>query len=100
MLLLFFLGMVSEPPALTLAEFIGVLLFPVGVVAGMVVAWWREVIGGAITAGSLALFYVLDLLVTGTFPGGPFFILFAAPGLLFLLVWWLARPSASRPAMD
>jgi hypothetical protein len=35
------------------------LLFPVGVVAGLAVAWWRELAGGLVTLGSLTVFYVL-----------------------------------------
>src|SRR5262245_1259039 len=58
------------------------LLFPVGVVAGFVVAWWRELAGGLVTVGSLALFYLLLFAWNGWVPTTPYFLLFAAPGFL------------------
>jgi hypothetical protein len=99
-LLLFFIGEAdfSQPVQLTSAEWIGKLFFPVGVVIGMIVGWWREGLGAGITVGSLLAFYVLDLLVTGTFPSGPFFVLFALPGILFGVSWLLGRQGAMRTA--
>ncbi len=64
------------------------LFFPLGVGAGLVVAWWRERIGGAIAVCSLVAFYLTLCLFDGRFPRGPYFFLVAAPGLLFL---WLGR---------
>src|SRR5262245_20827121 len=58
------------------------LLFPVGVVAGFAVAWWRELAGGLVTVGSLALFYLLLFAWNGLVPSTPYFLLFAAPGFL------------------
>jgi len=63
---------------------IGLLLFPVGVVAGFAIAWWREAIGGLVTVGSLALFYVWMFAHDGRLPPSPYFLLLAAPGFLFL----------------
>src|SRR5262249_20274597 len=60
------------------------LLFPVGVVAGFVLAWWRELAGGLVTVGSLALFYLLLFAWNGWVPRTPYFLLFAAPGFLHL----------------
>jgi hypothetical protein len=57
-------------------------LFPVGVVVGFVVAWRRELVGGLITVGSLALFYLLLFYWNGRIPMTPYFLLFAAPGFL------------------
>lgn len=56
--------------------------FPVGVVMGFVVAWWRELAGGLITVGSLALFYLIVFAWNGWIPATPLFLLFAAPGFL------------------
>jgi hypothetical protein len=67
---------------LTPGEAVGFLCFPVGVVAGFVVAWWREGLGGVIAIGSLALFYLWMFARDGRVPGGPYFLLFAAPGFL------------------
>jgi len=65
----------------TMGEAIAFLLFPVGVVAGFVVAWWRELAGGLITLASLVLFYLYAFIGSGRFPG-LYFLLFAAPGFL------------------
>ena len=74
-LLLFFFGEAdfSQPIRLTAGEWIGVLFFPVGVVAGMILGWWWEGVGAAVAVGSLSAFYVLDVIVTGNPPSGPFF---------------------------
>ena len=92
-ILMFFFGETdfSQPVQFTSAEWIGLLFFPMGIVIGMIVGWWREGIGAGITVGSLLAFYLLDLIVTGTFPSGPFFVLFASPGILFGVSWLLSR---------
>jgi hypothetical protein len=66
---------------LTAREAVAFLLFPVGVIAGFVVAWRWELIGGLVTVGSLALFYLVQF-ATGGQSGGPYFLLFAIPGFL------------------
>jgi len=97
-LLLFFVGEAdfSQPIHLTPQEWIGVLFFPVGVVVGMIVGWRWQGVGAGIALGSLLAFYVLDLVVTGTFPSGPFFLLFTLPGVLFGVSWMLERGRWSR----
>ena len=83
----------------TAAEWIGLALWPGGVAVGLVVAWFRKGLGGAIAIGSLIAFYVWNLLERGTFPRGPYFILIASPGILFLLSSLLSRPRRQmRPA--
>ncbi|MDQ5845755.1 MAG: hypothetical protein M3539_10730 [Acidobacteriota bacterium] len=69
----------------TAAEWLGLVLWPGGVIVGLIVAWFRKGLGGAITIGSLIAFYVWNFLERGTFPRGPYFALVAAPGILFLL---------------
>jgi len=78
-----------------LNEWLGVLLFPVGISIGMILAWWKEGLGGSITVGSLLAFYVVHLTTAGTFPKGWAWLAFAAPGFLFLLSSHLSR----RPRM-
>jgi len=90
------LGPGTKPTA---AEWIGLALWPGGVAVGLVVAWFRKGLGGAIAIVSLIAFYVWNLLERGRFPGGPYFLLVAAPGILFLLSSLLSRPSQQmRPA--
>lgn len=72
-------------------EWLGVLFFPVGISVGMILAWWKEGLGGSITVGSLLAFYVLHLTTAGTFPKGWAWLAFAAPGFLFLLSSQLSR---------
>jgi hypothetical protein len=91
LLFLFGEGDFSEIGAITVREWLLVLCFPGGVVLGMIIGWWREGIGGALTAGSLLIFYGATLGLYGSLPSGPWFLLFALPGLLFLACWLLSR---------
>jgi hypothetical protein len=81
---------------LTAGETVGFLLFPVGVIAGFAVAWRRELAGGLITVGSLALFYLLLFARDGQLPAGPYFLLFAAPGFLHIASALLAARGSGR----
>jgi hypothetical protein len=49
----------------TAGEAVGFLLFPLGVIAGFAVAWRRELVGGLVTVGSLALFYLCSPATAG-----------------------------------
>jgi hypothetical protein len=76
-------------------QYVGFLFFPVGICAGLIVAWWREKAGAIITIGSLLIFYAIHLATAGTLPRGPAWVLFAAPGFLFLLTSMLSRRNTS-----
>ena len=76
---------------LSMQEWIGLALWPVGVAIGLLVAWLREALGGGIALGCLAAFYIWNLLRSGHVPRGPFFFLVAAPALVFLLAAMLCR---------
>jgi hypothetical protein len=43
------------------SEWLDVLFFPIGISVEMVLAWWREALGGSITVGSLLAFYVVHV---------------------------------------
>jgi hypothetical protein len=90
-LLLFVVGEGVNPAALRSREWILMIFFPIGVIAGMAVAWGREGLGGAITVVSLIAFYLTHLLFSGGFPRGWAFVAFASPGFLFLAHWLLTR---------
>jgi len=75
----------------TATEWIGLLFFPVGISAGMILAWWKEGLGGAITVGSLVVFYGIHYATVHTFPKGFGWFSFSVPGFLFLLSWYLSR---------
>jgi hypothetical protein len=91
----FVIGEGFHPSAVKPAEWLGLFFFPLGICAGMIVAWWKESLGGCITVGSLIVFYLLHLITAGAFPKGIAWLLFAAPGFLFLLSWQRHRPAAS-----
>ena len=78
----------------TSAELLGFFFFPVGICVGMVLAWWKEGLGGVITVGSLVVFYVIHLASSGTLPHGLAWLAFAVPGFLFVLSWYRSRSSA------
>jgi hypothetical protein len=90
-LLLFFVGEGFNSAALRSREWVLMLFFPLGVAAGMAIAWWREGLGGAITVASLIAFYLTHFLLGSGLPRGWAFVAFASPGLLFLAHWLIAR---------
>lgn len=63
------------------SEWMLLAFFPIGVAIGMVVAWRREILGGAIAAGSLGAFYATISLDAARPPAGPWFVVFASPAL-------------------
>lgn len=78
MVLMFF-----DSPALPRPqELIAMVFFPGAVVCGMVIGWWKERDGGAITLAGLLGFYLWMLLLSATLPSTPWFVVFASPGLL------------------
>jgi hypothetical protein len=63
---------------------------------GLVVAWFREKLGGILALGFLIAFYVWNFLRSGHWPRGPFFFLVAAPGLFFLIAEFLSHRRANQ----
>ena len=91
LVLAFIVGEGFHPSGLN--EWLGVLFFPIGISVGMILAWWKESLGGSITVASLVTFYVVHLATAGTFPKGWAWLAFAAPGFFFLLSSHLSRRS-------
>jgi hypothetical protein len=83
-ILLFAIGEGLHPFKLSSREAILFLFFPLGVAAGMVIAWRWELAGGIIAVVSLGLFYLVNFISSGLLPHGPFFLLFALPGFFFI----------------
>ena len=99
LLFLFGAGLNGHGASPTQAEWIGLAFFPGGVCLGLVIAWFRRRLGGAIAIVSLMAFYLWSLLERGRFPGGPYFVLVAGPGFLFLLSSFVSWPRQKmRPA--
>jgi len=90
LLILLFMGEAFRPAEISPNEWAGLLFFPIGVMIGMIVAWWKEGLGAALTVLSLLAFYLVYGYVLRNHIGGWAFIVFASPGFLFLLHWLCA----------
>jgi hypothetical protein len=89
LLLMLFVGDGFHPSKISVNEWAGLLFFPTGVVIGMVIAWWKEGMGSVVTLGSLLGFYLVWGYLMRNHVGGWWFVVFASPGILFLLHWLL-----------
>ena len=89
LLILLFMEEVFHPSEISPNEWAGLLFFPIGVMIGMIVAWWKEGLGSAVTLLSLLAFYLVYGYLLRNHIGGWVFIVFASPGFLFLLHWLL-----------
>jgi len=92
-MLLMVVGEMTAPsaPLPNLSEAVLMLLFPIGVCVGMIIAWKKELPGALVTIGCMIAFYFGIWLLRGNLPRGPYFLLVAAPGLLFLVDWLLRQ---------
>ena len=91
LLLLFFIGGDFQTAQIGLKQWVGLIFFPAGVVAGMIIGWWKEGVGAGISLASLLAFYGVYGFLLGNHIGGWAFLAFASPGFLFLLYWVLSR---------
>ncbi len=91
LLAVFFVGEGIDPSRLQPGELVLFLFFPLGVCAGMLLGWWCESIGGLITVLCTAAFYLVHWATSGRLPRGPYLLLFALPGLLFLAAGMFRR---------
>jgi hypothetical protein len=98
LVLAFLVGEGFHPSRLQAREWLGLAFFPVGICVGMIVAWRHELAGGLITVGSLAAFYVIHFVTAGIFPRGWAFLVFAAPGFIFVLTAVLRERARSKEA--
>jgi hypothetical protein len=89
LLILLFAGEGLHPSDISTREWAGLVFFPIGVTVGMVIAWWKEGLGSAVTLGSLLAFYLVYGYFLRNHIGGWAYIVFASPGFLFLLHWLL-----------
>jgi hypothetical protein len=79
-------------------EWLMIAFFPIGVAVGTLVAWRHEILGGAIAAGCLAVFYVLISLDSSRPPAGLWFLVFASPALALLACGLTTRFARPRSA--
>jgi hypothetical protein len=76
-----------------LGEWLLFAFFPISLSIGMIIAWWNERIGGIIAVSSLAIFYLIEFLQSGSFPVGIYFFIVAMPGFLFLAASFVSTKS-------
>jgi hypothetical protein len=88
---LFLFGEPLNLSRITAREWIGLAFFPAGVVIGMIIAWWREGLGAAVSIASLLGFYTIFGWLLGSRVNGPWFVVFVSPAFLFLIAWFLSR---------
>jgi hypothetical protein len=96
LLVALFIGEGLHPSQVARREWVGLLFFPVGVIVGMIVAWWKEGLGAAITLSSVLAFCLIYGYLFRNHIGGWAFVTFASPGFLFLLHWLLLRTGEKR----
>jgi len=68
-----------------LSETVGLLCFPGGVMLGLALAFRFDKAGALTVIVSCVAFYVWHYASSGGMPGGPYFLLFASPAVLFLI---------------
>ena len=96
LLLMLFAGEGLHPTEVAPRQWVGLFFFPLGVMAGMAIAWWKEGLGAAITLGSLVAFYLVYGYLMRYHIGGWAFIIFASPSFLFLLHWLFSSADNKR----
>src|SRR5688500_16288475 len=87
LLLMLFAGEGLHPSQVARRQWFGLVFFPLGVMVGMAIAWWKEGLGAAITLGSLLAFYFVYGYLMRYHVAGWAFLVFASPAFLFLLHW-------------
>jgi len=78
------------------SEWVGLSFFPIGVMAGLAISLRYPIFGGIFVAASLLGFYAWHFFESARLPSGPFFILFAAPGILMLAIKLTHRMTAAN----
>jgi hypothetical protein len=96
--LLMFFGEGFDPAKVKPIEWVMLLFGPFGFILGMILGWWKEGLGGAITVLS---FFAAMLVGDYSGSGAGYILICAAPGFLFLFSWLLSNPAImSKHAPD
>jgi hypothetical protein len=84
-ILLFMFGEEANWSAVTMRDMVGLIFFPIGLMLGLVLAWRRELAGGLVAVGSMALFFlVYGLVINRAVFMGWWFLILSVPAVLFL----------------
>jgi len=92
-LVLLFQAEALHPSEIAPREWFGLVFFPIGVIVGLAIAWWKEGLGVSITLGSLLGFYVVYGYLLQYHIAGWAFVVFASPAFLFFFHWVLSHTS-------
>jgi len=98
--LLMFFGEGFDPAKVKPIEWVMLLFGPFGFMLGMILGWWKEGLGGAIT---IVCFVAAMLVGDYSGAGASYMAICAMPGLLFLSAWLLSNPammSKDKPASE
>jgi len=89
-----YLGITTGPASPSLKEMVVVLTL----VLGVLIAWWREGLGGLILMlAAVVLFLILGFVVASEYPDQRstllqvFVVPYLVPGILFLICWFRSR---------
>jgi len=98
--LLMFFGEGFDPANVKPNEWAMLLFGPFGLMLGMIIGWWKEGLGGAITIVS-----IFGAMLVGDYSdsGAINMVICAAPGFLFLFAWLLSKTaimSKDKPAPE
>jgi hypothetical protein len=85
-----FIGEGFDPAKVGPIEWIMLLFGPIGLIVGMILGWWKEGLGGAVTILS---FFASLLVGDYSGSGAAYMAVCAAPGFLFLFAWILSKPA-------
>lgn len=88
--LLMFFGEGFDPTNVKPIEWLMLLFGPFGFMLGMILGWWKEGLGGAITIVS---FFVAMFVGDYSRSGAGYMAICATPGFLFLFAWILSNPA-------
>jgi len=93
LLLLLFQSEALHPSEIAPREWFGLVFFPIGIIVGLAIAWWKEGLGVSITLASLLAFYLVYGYLLRYHVAGLAFVIFASPAFLFFFHWVLRHAS-------
>lgn len=85
LLLLFLFDGSGDRMKMSVGDIIAELIFPVGIIFGLILSWRTELAGGAVTLASVVSFYfIYGWMLEESLMQTWWFVFFAIPGVLFL----------------
>jgi uncharacterized membrane protein YkvI len=91
-------GIIDPPPQTTgnvTKQDIPLMIGMISMVVGIIVAWFREPIGGLLIIGGFIFFVIVELITSQNFDAW-FLVIFPIVGLLHLFSWRQSRKLSSK----